>query len=100
MAATPPVCYCGWKAVVFSLLGTDDKVHGLADLAGPKGTLIVFICNHCPYVRAIAGRLASEAAALQRLGLGVAALNANDPSAYPQDSSENMNAYPEQHASP
>src|SRR3546814_963091 len=81
-----------------SLLGTDDKVHGLADLAGPKGTLIVFICNHCPYVRAIAGRLASEAAALQRLGIGVAAINANDPSAYPEDSYENMTAFAAEHA--
>lgn len=98
MAATPPVCDFGWKAADFSLLGTDGKVHGLADLAGPKGTLIVFICNHCPYVRAIAGRLVSEAAALQRLGIGVAAINANDPSAYPEDSYENMKAFAEEHA--
>src|SRR3546814_1379624 len=58
----------------------------------------LFICNHGPYVRAIAGRLASEAAALQRLGIGVAAINANDPSAYPEDSYENMKAFAEEHA--
>jgi peroxiredoxin len=97
MAATPPVCDFGWNAVDFSLLGTDGKAHGLSDLAGPKGTLIVFMCNHCPYVRAIAGRLAAEARELQKLGIGVAGINANDPSAYPEDSYENMKAFAQEH---
>lgn len=97
MAATPPVCDFGWKAVDFSLLGTDGKVYRLADIAGPKGTLIVFMCNHCPYVRAIAGRLAAEARALQALGIGVAGINANDASAYPEDSYENMKAFAQEH---
>jgi peroxiredoxin len=97
MAATPPVCDFGWKAIDFSLLGTDGKVHGLTDIAGPKGTLIVFMCNHCPYVRAIAGRLAAEARELQKLGIGVAGINANDASAYPEDSYENMKAFAAEH---
>lgn len=97
MAATPPVCDFGWKAVDFSLLGTDGKVYRLADIAGPKGTLIVFMCNHCPYVRAIAGRLAAEARELQALGIGVAGINANDASAYPEDSYENMKAFAREH---
>ena len=97
MAATPPVCDFGWKAADFSLLGTDGKTHSLAELAGPQGTLIVFMCNHCPYVRAIAGRLAAEAKALTALGIGVVGINANDPSAYPEDSYENMAAFAEEH---
>jgi peroxiredoxin len=97
MAATPPVCDFGWKAIDFSLLGIDGKVHRLEDIAGPKGTLIVFMCNHCPYVRAIAGRLAAEARELQALGIGVAGINANDASAYPEDSYENMKAFAQEH---
>jgi len=97
MAATPPVCDFGWKAVDFSLLGTDGKTHSLDELRGPKGTLIVFMCNHCPYVRAIAGRLASEARALQKLGIGVVGINANDATNYPEDSYENMKAFAEEH---
>lgn len=97
MAATPPVCDFGWKAVDFSLLGVDGKVHSLGALAGPKGTLIVFMCNHCPYVRAIAGRLAAEARELQKLGIGVVGINANDAASYPEDSYENMKAFAEEH---
>lgn len=97
MAATPPICEFGWKAVDFSLEGIDGKTYSLAEVAGPKGTLIVFMCNHCPYVRAIAGRLAEEARALAALGIGVAGINANDPTSYPEDSFENMKAFAAEH---
>ncbi|MEQ8357101.1 MAG: thioredoxin family protein [Kiloniellaceae bacterium] len=97
MAAAPPVCDFGWKALDFSLKGIDGKTHGLAEVAGPKGTLIVFMCNHCPYVRAIAGRLAEEARALRDLGIGVAGINANDASNYPEDSYDNMKAFAAAH---
>lgn len=97
MAETPPICDFGWKAVDFSLQGIDGKTYSLADVAGPKGTLIVFMCNHCPYVRSIAGRLAGEASALAELGIGVAGINANDPRAYPEDSFENMKAFAQDH---
>jgi peroxiredoxin len=97
MAATPPVCDFGWKAADFSLLGVDGRTWSLAEVAGPKGTLIVFICNHCPYVRAIAGRLAAEAEALAVVGIGVAGINANDPTAYPEDSYDNMKAFAREH---
>lgn len=97
MAETPPICDFGWKAVDFSLQGIDGKTYSLADVAGPKGTLIVFMCNHCPYVRSIAGRLGEEAAALAELGIGVAGINANDPTAYPEDSFENMKAFAQDH---
>ena len=97
MAETPPICDFGWKAVDFSLLGIDGKTYSLADVAGPKGTLIVFMCNHCPYVRSIAGRLAEEAKALTALGIGVVGINANDSSTYPEDSFENMKAFAQDH---
>ena len=97
MAATPPVCDFGWKAVDFSLLGIDGKTYSLADVTGPKGLLIVFMCNHCPYVRSIAGRLAMEAKALTAMGIGVVGINANDPTAYPEDSYENMKAFAAEH---
>ena len=97
MAATPPICDFGWKAVDFSLLGIDGKTYSLAEVAGPRGTLIVFMCNHCPYVRSIAGRLAAEAKALSELGIGVAGINANDPTAYPEDSYDNMKAFARDH---
>lgn len=97
MAETPPVCDFGWKAVDFSLLGTDGKTYSLAEVAGPNGTLIVFMCNHCPYVRSVIGRLAEEARALAELGIGVAGINANDPSAYPEDSYENMKSFVRDH---
>ena len=51
MAALPPICDFGWKAPAFSLPGADGKTHALENLRGPKGTLIAFICNHCPYVK-------------------------------------------------
>ncbi len=97
MAATPPICDFGWKAVDFSLKGIDGRTYSLADVAGPRGTLIVFMCNHCPYVRSIAGRLAEEAKALAELGIGVAGINANDPVGYPEDSYDNMKAFAKDH---
>ena len=58
MALTAPgICDFGWKARDFALRGTDGKMYGLADVRGDKGTLVVFICNHCPYVKAVIGRL-------------------------------------------
>ncbi|NIA70322.1 thioredoxin family protein [Pelagibius litoralis] len=97
MAATPPICEFGWKAVDFSLQGIDGRTYSLKEVAGPKGTVIVFMCNHCPYVRSIASRLAEEARALQALGIGVAGINANDASTYPEDSFENMKAFARDH---
>ncbi|MCK7614338.1 thioredoxin family protein [Roseibium sediminicola] len=90
MAATPPVCDFGWKAPSFELPATDGRTYSLADIAGPKGTLIMFICNHCPYVVAVRDRILRDARDLAALGIGVAAISANDTEAYPQDSFEKM----------
>jgi peroxiredoxin len=97
MAALAPVCEFGWKAPDFRLPATDGKTWSLADVRGPKGTLIVFICNHCPYVKAIVPRLVRDAKDLQAAGIGVAAINSNDASAYPEDSFDNMKAFAETH---
>ena len=86
----PPVCDFGWKAPDFSLPGTDGKTYTLADIKGPKGTLVVFICNHCPYVKAVLDRIVRDAVELQALGVGVIAISANDPAAYAEDSFDNM----------
>ncbi|MFV0359347.1 thioredoxin family protein [Tropicimonas sp.] len=89
-AATPPVCDFGWKAVDFTLPATDGRSRSLADIAGPKGTLVVFICNHCPYVLAVIDRIVRDARELGNLGIGVVAISSNDVAAYPADSFENM----------
>ncbi len=90
MAVSPPVCDFGWKAPAFELKGTDGKMHKLADLQGEKGTVVVFMCNHCPYVLAVLDRLVRDASALQGLGVNTVAINSNDPRQYPEDSFENM----------
>lgn len=89
-ALTPPVCNFDWRAPDFSLPATDGKTYRLRDVAGPNGTLIMFICNHCPFVLAILDRMIRDAAELQELGIGVAAICSNDPVAYPADNFENM----------
>jgi peroxiredoxin len=90
MAVETPVCDFGWRAPDFTLPATDGKSYSLADIRGDKGTLIVFICNHCPYVKAVLDRIVRDAAELQALGIGVAAISSNDAAAYPEDSFDNM----------
>jgi peroxiredoxin len=85
-----PVCDFGWKALDFSLKGTDAKTYTLEDIRGPRGTLVMFICNHCPYVKAILDRLVRDAKELQDSGIGVIAIMANDPNEYAEDSFDNM----------
>src|SRR5215472_13377118 len=73
----------GWKASDFALPGIDGKTYSLADVRGPKGTLVVFICNHCPYVKASVNRIVAEANALRGIGIGAIAIMPNDTDAYP-----------------
>ena len=100
MAATTPLCDFGWKAVDFALPGTDGKTWRLADVAGPRGTLIMFVCNHCPYVKAVAERIVRDTRALMAEGIGAAAIMSNDTAAYPQDSFANMKRFARQHDFP
>jgi peroxiredoxin len=90
MAAETPVCNFGEPARPFNLPGTDGKRYTLEDVRGPKGTLVMFICNHCPYVKAVLDRIIRDANDLMEHGIGVVAINANDPAAYPDDSFDNM----------
>jgi peroxiredoxin len=97
MAATGGICDFGWKAPDFALTGTDGKTWRLADVRGQNGTLVAFICNHCPYVKAVIGRLVDDARALAQLGVGTIAIMPNDTKAYPADSFENMQAFARTH---
>jgi len=97
MAAETPICDFGWKAVDFLLPDLDGNMVSLADISGENGTLIAFICNHCPYVRAIIDRLVADAKQLQEQGIGVVAIMSNDYQAYPDDAPENMKAFAAQH---
>jgi peroxiredoxin len=87
------ICAFGWKARDFALKGVDVKTYSLADVRGPKGTLIVFICNHCPYVKASIDRIMAEAKALRDIGIGTIAIMPNDTKTYREDSFENMKAF-------
>jgi peroxiredoxin len=98
--ATAPACDFGWKAPDFALPGTDGKTYRLVDIAGPRGTLIMFICNHCPYVTGAIERIVRDAGALAGHGIGVAAICSNDAHAYPQDGFERMAEFAATHAFP
>jgi len=83
----------GWKASGFALQGVDGKIYSLADVRGPKGTLVVFICNHCPYVKAAITRIVAESKALHEISVGTIAIMPNDTEDYPEDSFDNMKAF-------
>ena len=91
------ICPFGWKAHDFALKGVDSKTYSLSDVRGPKGTLVVFICNHCPYVKASIGRIVAEAEALREIGIGTIAIMPNDTKTYREDSFENMKAFGAKH---
>ena len=91
--STANICAFGWKARDFALQGVDGKTYSLADVRGPNGTLVVFICNHCPYVKASIDRIVAEAKALREIGIGTIAIMPNDTDAYPEDSFDKMKAF-------
>lgn len=91
MASTEtPVCNFGWKAAHFDLPGVDGKRHDLASARGENGLLVMFICNHCPYVKAVRDRIVRDCAELKQYGIGAIAIMSNDPADYPEDSFDNM----------
>jgi len=91
-----PVCNFGWKPVDFDLPGTDGKRYSIAEARGPNGLLVVFICNHCPYVKAVRERLVRDCRELRDHGIGAIGIMSNDPADYPEDSFENMKRLAEQ----
>jgi len=95
-----PVCDFGKAAIDFSLPGIDNKRWTLEECCGPKGLLVMFICNHCPYVKAIRERLVRDTRELQSLGIHSVAIMSNDPSLYIEDSFEHMQAVAREYAFP
>jgi peroxiredoxin len=97
VAEHPPVCDFGWKAPSFTLPDVDGQTYTLDELKGPNGTLVVFICNHCPYVKAVIDRLVRDAKDLQALGVNTVAICSNDATTHPDDSFDNMKAFAKEH---
>jgi peroxiredoxin len=97
MAATATPLERGAPAPDFTLPGTDGRDWSRDELRGPNGLLVMFICNHCPYVLAVIDRIVRDAAALKQSGIGCVAISSNDAEAYPQDSFERMQDYAREH---
>ena len=88
-----PICNFGEKADPFELKGTDGKIHKLEDHLGKNGLLIMFICNHCPYVKAVIKDIVNDCKLMEKEGLKSIAIMSNDTKNYPEDSFENMNKF-------
>jgi peroxiredoxin len=100
MAATPPPLTLNTRAPDFRLPGTDGRSYAFDDIAGANGTVIVFICNHCPYVKAVIDRLVADARTLMAERIGFAAICSNDATAYPADSFAAMQRFAQAHVFP
>jgi peroxiredoxin len=100
MATSPTEIAFNTPAPSFSLPATDGRSYALDAIAGPKGTVIVFICNHCPYVKAVIERMVADATMLMAEGIGFAAICSNDARTHPEDSFEKMQAFAAQHGFP
>ena len=92
-----PICNFGEKAKNFDLTSTENKKTSLDNVKGKNGTLIIFICNHCPYVKAIIKDIVKDAKYLETLGIKSAAIMSNDVKNYPEDSFENMISFSKTH---
>ncbi|MDD4963354.1 MAG: thioredoxin family protein [Gallionella sp.] len=96
----PPLCDFGWKAPDFELLGVDGKRYNLENARGKNGLLVMFICNHCPYVQSIRDRIVRDTRELQQYGINTIAIMSNDPAEYAEDSFDNMRAVAQQYDFP
>ncbi len=96
VALNPPVCDFGQPAPAFDLPGVDGQRHTLASCRGTKGLLVMFICNHCPYVKAIIDRLIRDCRELTAHGIGCVAIMSNDVEAYPDDAPDKMRQWSDQ----
>jgi peroxiredoxin len=97
MAEETPICNFGWKAKPFSLPGVDGNTHSLDEIKGPNGMLVMFICNHCPYVKAVIDRVVRDAKELEQHGIATVAICSNDAAHYPDDSFDNMRRFADMH---
>mgnify|MGYP001190600548 FL=1 len=100
MAAIPPVCDFNQDARAFKLKGVDGKMYDFDDVKGSKGTLVMFICNHCPYVIAVLDRIVRDANEISKHGVGVVAICSNDAKTHPDDSYENMKIFSKKNSFP
>lgn len=100
MAVSSPPADLGAPAPAFALPDVDGRIRTLDELRGPSGVVLMFICNHCPYVQAIVNKLPGEARALEALGFGVAAICSNDAETYPEDGYAEMGAFARKHRLP
>jgi len=96
-ALEPPVCDFGKKAPDFDLPGIDGRNWSLQQCMGTNGLLVMFICNHCPYVKAVRDRIVRDTDELKVFGIGSVAIMSNDAVTYPDDSFDNMKRIAEQH---
>ena len=90
MPIQTPICDFGQNAHDFKLKSTDNKIVSLDDIKGENGTLVMFICNHCPYVKAVTKEIVEDCIELKKIGVNAVAICANDADNYPEDSFENM----------
>lgn len=97
VALTTPEVDRNWKAEDFTLLSVDGNYYDLDKVKGDNGLVVAFICNHCPYVKSIVGKIVREANELRELGVGFVAINSNDSISYPEDSYENMKIFANDH---
>ena len=96
----PPICDFGWKAPEFNLRGIDGKRYTPENICGKNGLLVMFICNHCPYVKSIRERIVRDTRELLQHGINSIAIMSNDPIEYEEDSFENMRKIAEQYSYP
>jgi len=100
VSLTTPVCDFGRPAIPFALPGVDGRTWTLEECRGERGLLVMFICNHCPYVQAIRDRIVRDAAEMQAHGVNCVAIMSNDPTDYPEDSFDNMKRVAEKFSFP
>jgi peroxiredoxin len=100
MLLDTPICNFGWKGPAFELMDPDGKQFSSDDVMGDKGLLVIFMCNHCPYVKAIVDRLVADATQLQKQGIGVVGIMSNDYREYTADSPDKMKEFAAQHEMP
>jgi len=97
MPLKTPICDFGQAAKSFELKSTNNEIVKLNDVKGTNGTLVMFICNHCPYVKAVIKDIVEDCKNLEKLGVKSVAISANDPINYPEDSFENMIEFARKH---
>jgi peroxiredoxin len=100
MAMLQTAPHLGAKAPTFKLPATDGKTYSLEEVAGKNGTVVAFICNHCPYVKAVVARMVEDAKTLASEGIGFVAVSSNDAVGHPDDSFPNMKLFAERHGFP